>query len=259
MRTLLLQGQPGSGKTWCALTAPRRPIVVIDVDGKCPEGADGVVVHRLDVPLVEGRLDHRLRALVDNTKPPRTPQGWLRFAELVETILGGHDPVGTLVVDSWSQLMDHCRELIMHWDRRGHATMSDRNYGTFLSLQAEAVSQLRSACERRGADLIVTVHEKVSDLPTADTRATRIVVDGVSRRQLEGEVKLAVTPAIEGQFSTLMPAYFTDAYLTFVELDVRGTPRWQLRVVPDGVRPLRFWGPPPPQAVVEPDLAKLWG
>jgi hypothetical protein len=136
---------------------------------------------------------------------------------------------------------------------RGHATLSDRNYGTYLNMNAEAVVAMKDACAKVDMDLIITVHEKTSDLPTKHTTTKRVIEQGVSRIVRDGVVQPVIAPSIEGQFGINMPAYFAQVYQCFVETDDDGVPSWRMRIKPDGVRDLRT-SIDTPELVVEPNL-----
>ena len=267
-RVCLLIGRSGSGKTLTgALTAPRRPVILIDADRKAkstslldPAIKNGdLIIHEITEPLVDQRFDYRVKEISANEKPRRHPQGWVQFATIVESLFtGGKKPGGTLMVDSWTQMNDHLKRLIIFLDDKGHATLSDRNYGTYLNMNTEAIVAMKDACGKADMDLIITVHERSTDLPTKHTTSKRITAEGgISRLVREGEVKSVIAPSIEGQFGVNMPAYFSEVYQCYVETDYEGIPTWKMRIKPDGVRDLRT-SIDTPELVVEPDLTKLW-
>jgi hypothetical protein len=270
-RICLLQGRPGSGKTMVAtLTAPKKPVILIDADRKARSTtmlepavkAGDLKILEITEPLVPSRMDNRARALTRNEKPSQAPQGWVQFATIVENLFLEADktkeaPGGTLVIDSWTQLNDHLKRFIIYHDDRGHATLNDRNWGTYLNMNTEAIVALKDACAKWDMDLIITVHERVSDMPTPRTQSKRVVVEGQSRRVMEGDVQAIVSPSIEGQFGNIMPAYFAEVYQTYVDVDHNGVPTWKMRIKPDSLRDLRT-SIDTKDLVVDPDLSKLW-
>jgi hypothetical protein len=266
-RIALLLGRSGSGKTVAgALTAPKKPVILIDADRKAkstsmlePAIKSGdLTILEITEPLAPGRLDHRVIALSQNKKPIIPPTGWVQFATLVEDLFAkANRPGGTLMIDSWTQLNDHLKRFIIYHDNQGHATLNDRNWGTFLNMNVEAIVALKDACAKTDMDLIVTVHEKTTDIPTKYTTTKRVAEAGVSRVVREGIVQSLIAPSIDGQFGVQMPAYFAEAYQCFVEASHDGVPVWRMRIKPDGIRDLRT-SIDTPETVVEPDLSKLW-
>lgn len=276
MRSLLIQGPPGTGKTLlAAMTAPKKPRILIDIDGKARSmialaplinaKVPDLVVHELGVPLINQRLDYRARAISANEKTPIEPKGWVKFAEIIEDIFQGAEkkgvaPGGTLILDSRTQLCDHLKRYIMHHDPRGKATLNDRNWGTFLNMNVESVDNMKTACKRWDMDYIEIVHERISEKPTSRTTTYRVKSPdgGPSRREFEGEMQALIASSIDGQFGLIFASYFTEVYQTFVEVDEDRNPKWKIRILPDGLRDLRT-SSITKDALHEPDLSKLWG
>lgn len=268
-RAVALMGPPGSGKTeMMCRTAARKPVHVIDIDNKIGSSisleplidSGELSFSPLDVPITDTPLDKVAREYASNTKPSLEPKGWFRFAELVEKLKTDEaaQRAGTWGFDSYTHLSFHARKLIVYQDPRGHATLSDRNYGSYLNLFTETTQRLIELGKRFDKDIIVTVHEKVKDTPTEDTRLVRSTdPSGISRREFSGKMQLNILPSMEGQFAEIMGSFFGEVYQLFVEVDRNGVPTWKCRVHPDGLRPLRT-SARLKESEFEPDFRKIW-
>ena len=89
-----LMGPPGSGKTQMAtLTAPRKPVHVVDIDRKIRSLArlqeaikNGELTFKeIGETLSEDALKGRLDALIEDKKGLRPPKGWSNFANYIGT------------------------------------------------------------------------------------------------------------------------------------------------------------------------------
>jgi len=271
MSSILLMGPPGSGKTTMAIkTAPKRPVLAIDVDRKIRSlawtrdmiAAGDLIVWEVAEPLIpEESLLTRANRLAKNLKPDRQPQGWIKFAELVQKLDTDPDArkCGTwLAPDSITQLAGHLKQLIMFCDDQGKSTFSDRNYGSFLQMWNETVTIMRDSAIKSNVDLIMTVHERTLEIPTENTKSTRTREGGVSRREYIGILDLKIGASLEGQFGGILPSYFEEVYGLRVDIDGQRNPKWVCRVQPDGKRDLRT-SYPVKQAEFEPDFRKIWG
>src|SRR5262245_27478902 len=94
-RSLLLLGPAGSGKTtMAALTAPRQPVHIIDIDQKVMAMAnlqDAVAAGDLTVeffnePLIREKLSLRALELATNKKPSTKPEGWIKIADIISRL-----------------------------------------------------------------------------------------------------------------------------------------------------------------------------
>src|SRR5262245_44864578 len=122
-RTVLLQGEPGSGKTLMAVkTAINRPVHVIDIDRKVLSAAwaeplileGSVTVWELNEPIDKTNFGNRMYSLIKFDKPPVVPQGWIKIGEYVNA----HDDpnwkkAGTVVFDSLTLWNEHLKTFIM--------------------------------------------------------------------------------------------------------------------------------------------------
>lgn len=169
MRTCILMGPPGSGKTTMYLkTLPRDayPILVIDADRKLrsmPEGAEAITrgeafVWELDEPLNEGKLAMRLRALAKNEKPLLPPKGWIKFAQFAEDLekrskpgeeLLPQEKARSITIDSATVVGAHAMRAITYEDPKGVATLSPRDWAYYLMTWQETMTEFVDFCKKR--------------------------------------------------------------------------------------------------------------
>jgi hypothetical protein len=268
MPTCCLISPPGAGKTtMCALTAPP-PVHFLDVDRKVGTMAsivdrlvDGRVTHwPLAETQTEGGLAERVKELAirGNKQVPKTPQGWVRFAAMVDRLEKDEmsKRASTWVVDSATHLVPHLMNLILHYSG-ATAGMSPREWGYFLRMWSETITALRDAAIAQGKNLIVTVHEQVSDVPLPGTRVLHEKnSEGRVERVFMGQMGMKIIPSIQGQFGSLMGSYFEEVYALRVDM-VDGHPKWICRVKPDGLRDLRT-SFAVAREEFDPDFRKIW-
>jgi len=227
-----------------ARTALNRPVHFIDIDRKvqsCGLDLPDVTVWEIAESLTEDSMADRLKALVDNRKPKSAPQGWPLFSKMVDELPKRKEAMaaGTWAIDSYTRLQDHLKRQILYLDDRGASNLSPRNYGALLSMLEEATSQLIDLAKAYGKDLVVTVHEKVSEVPGPGTKVVHERnKQGEVEREFIGSMDMKITPSIEGQFSLKMLSYFDEAYGLYVDAS-SSRPVWKCRVMPDGRRDLR--------------------
>jgi hypothetical protein len=249
-KTICLIGPPGSGKTtMAALTAPG-PVHFLDIDRKVLSmaslrdaiAAGDVTAWPLAETMAEEKLSDRVKALATREAKQvlKAPLGWIKFAEMADKL--GKDPVAlqatTWVLDSATHLVPHLTNIILHYSG-ATAGMSPREWGYFLRMWAETITQLRDTALSLDKNLIVTVHERVSEIPLSNTKLMHEKDrEGNVQRVFLGQMGMKISPSIDGQFGLQMASYFEEVYGLRVEV-TDGKPKWICRVKPDGLRDLR--------------------
>jgi len=270
MKSTILMGPPGSGKTTMYVkTAINRPVLAIDADRKLrsmtcaieAEKAGELFIWELDEPLIEEKLAVRLRqVVVDNAKPMKEPKGWYKFADYCARL--ETDPIaqkcGTWAFDSATVIGAHCQRLITFLDKKGKSTMSPRNWGEYLMMWQETITEIIDVAKKLDKDVIFTVHQRVGEVPGENnTVIKRKGEGGVVERDYIGTMMVKVVPSIMGQFGLEMGAYVEEFYRLDVRVDKDGTPKWFCRVVPDGRSDLRT-SVPVTQPEFVPDFHAIW-
>ena len=266
-RTVSLQGPPGTGKTtMMCLTAVRKPVHVIDVDRKIMGQANlmlAIAKKELSVwevaePLVEVAMAKRVHELTNNIKMTKPPKGWKTFAELVDQL--AVDPTaqaaGTWGIDSWTFLTSHLLRHIMQVSDNRSGNMRPQDWGALLQMSQEALTIMMDLAKQYDKDLIVTVHEAVSEMPIPGTKVMLKQQGDMKGRDYLGAMNLRVKAAIQGQFGLEFGRFFNESYALSVEVD-NDKPKWVCRVKPDGVRDLRTSFDLPNEEY-EPDFRKIW-
>lgn len=249
MSITALIGPPGSGKTTMAcLTAPKKPVHVIDVDRKIRSLAGlrnaiakGELTYKeIGETLQEDALAKRLDALQRDEKPARPPKGWTNIANYIGTLESDPEAkaAGTLLIDSYTQTAQHMRAHIQYL--KGKSKFQWDDWSTWKAMWAETTIILIDYALATDKDFIVTIHERVSERPGPQTERVMIKVTekGERRREYIGTMDVLIAGSIEGAFGIEFGTYFTDVYALRVDVE-KGVPRWVCRVLPDGQRDLR--------------------
>jgi hypothetical protein len=161
---------------------------------------------------------------------------------------------GTLVLDSATRLGDHLKRQILYLDPQGTSTLSQRDWGSYLGMFEETFSVLIDVARSADMDLIVCVHERVSEIPGPNTKIIRSPTgkSGESSREFIGTMQIKMAPSIEGQFGLRVASFFEEVYrLECIE------GRWRCFTRPDGKYDLRtsyMLG----AAEHDPDFRKIW-
>ena len=251
-RTVLLQGEPGSGKSKMAATTPRGPVHYVDVDRKILSAGwavpmlatNEISVWELAEAIDDTNIKSRIGGLVKREKPAIMPKGWLKFADYIQQELWA-SPEGkaaqTIVIDSLTLLNEHLKTHIMY--------LADKSKFTFDQWAAlkvgwmDTLSVLRDLCREHDKDLILTVHERTKEEPGERVRGVqqqmvKIGNDLEIRNVYEGTQDVKVWASIDGAFGDLIGAQCDEYYWLHVVME-NGEPKWRCRVKPDGKRSLR--------------------
>lgn len=278
MAIFALMGPFGSGKTTMAcLTAVQKPVHVIDIDRKIRSMSllqsaikkGEITFKEIGETIHEGSLAGRLKALVNNDKPDRPPRGWAVFADYCASLEKDEQArrAGTIVVDTYTQLAPHLRAHIQflcghskyQWDEWSiwksiwmetttvlvdYALGSCRVCGGFLDVKdSPNVKDYCPTCKDKlgSKDLIVNLHERVSEVPGEGNKKVTVTVSakGGKQRTYVGDMKVKIAGSIEGSFGIEFGTHFTDVYALKVIMDKDNKPKWICRVMPDEQRDLR--------------------
>ena len=269
MASTALLGPPGVGKTtMAALTAPRKPVHVVDIDRKIRSMANlrhaidkGELTYKeIGETLTEDALAKRLDALVKDEKSQRPPRGWSNFANYVGTLESDDiaKKAGTIVIDSLTQLGIHMKSHIQFLKGKSKFVWDDWN--VWKIMWTEVVTILIDYCLSQDKDLIVTLHERVSERPSPTTEKVNVKVGDKGERQkiYVGDMDVLIAGSIDGAFGLEFGSYFTDVYALRVDVDKNKVPKWVCRVHPDGQRDLRCSFNTKGVTEFDPDFAKIW-
>jgi hypothetical protein len=292
MPIVALIGPPGTGKTVMAcLTAPRKPVHVVDIDRKVRVTAllldalkKGELTYKeISDTLAEDGLNQRMLAYLKDEKIARPPRGWSNIANYVGSMES--DPkakaAGTILWDSYTSGAMHMRSHIQYltakskfqWDAWSTwKAMHEETTTTMIdyALTCQDCKKIHALDEQydhanNDKDLIFTIHERVSEKPGDRSTGVRVtetpnVKTGVAMRSKEylGTMDILIAGSIEGAFGLQFGTYFTDVYRLFIDMK-GGVPTWRCRVLPDGLRDLRCSFNVKGVAEWDPDLAKIWG
>lgn len=269
MAIVALIGPPGAGKTvMVCKTAVRRPVHVVDIDRKIKAMAilrdlvtQGQITYKeIGETVQEDSIARRLDALVKNEKPTRPPRGWTNLANYVGSF--ENEPIvksaGTILIDSYTQMALHLRAHIQYL--AGRSKFEWNEWSVWKSIWGEATTTLVDYALAYDKDLIITVHERVSEVPGEGAQKVLVKQNpkGGTTREYVGAMNVRIAASIEGAFGLEFGTYFTDVYRLFVKIE-GGQPQWRCRVLPDGQRDLRCSFDVGHQAEWEPDFAKIWG
>lgn len=204
---LALQGEPGTGKTWSALTAPN--VIVFDRD-------NNLIAHRgKKIPTIAIHSDewcikycerNSLQLRSDATHPINRrdiTKHW--FYNEAPKLQRGQ----VLVVDSWSRMQDDFdKETALHPTYNAQGVLD--NYA-FWEQKIDYASDLCTKFGELNCHVIVTFHESRE------------------RDKKTGAVLSKMQPMMQGKFQTRLQSYFTDWYrcLVFDSLGADGQPTIQ--------------------------------
>lgn len=273
-RTILLQGEPGCGKSMMAgLTAVKRPVHFIDIDRKIMAAAwaepliikGEVTVQEIAEPIDDTNIAARLTALAkDLTKkgPSVRPSGFVKIAEAIYSLPKMAASAGTWVIDSCTLMNEHMKAMIAYDANRSKFTF---DLWTALKIGwMDTVEVARDIAKEHDKDLIFTVHERIKEEPGDRTTGIRMEAvksgeDVALQKTYLGTQDVKVWASIDGAYGDLIGAQMDEYYWLYVEIDGNKTPHWRCRVLPDGRRSLRTSFDVKGQVVWEPDFRKIWG
>ena len=186
----LLIGQPGTGKTTMALTAPK-PVLVIDIDNKLHKMVNAeellksgeVIQWAITDPLSTMSLS---RLAVIDPKPSASisiqrPKGYIQIADMVDRLVekgcviennGKEVKVNTVVIDSYTSLNEHLKRLLMAVN--GTSTMTLPLYGTALT----NFETFNNTVLRLPANVIFIAHERIDKDELSGKISYRCLIDG---------------------------------------------------------------------------------
>ncbi len=266
-KTVLLQGEPGSGKSLMAgLTAIHKPVHIVDIDRKIKSAgwaqpaltSGALTTWELSEPYNEINLKSRIGQLVSNSKPSSQPKGWSMFAEYMYSLPTTPEgkAAGTWVIDSLTLLNEHLKAHIMFLAGRGKYSWDQWNALKIGWL--DTISYLRDSAKEHGKDLIFTVHERAGEIPGDRTSGVKYSTDAAGNRVREviGTQDLRVWASIDGATGQLIGATMDEYYLLYLDVESK-VPTWKCRVRPAGRRNLRT-SFIVKQDEFEPDFREIW-
>lgn len=186
----LLIGQPGTGKTTMALTAPT-PILVLDVDNKLHKMVNAeVAIQRGEV--IQWTINEPLSTMslsklaVIDPKPGASisiqrPKGYVKLAEMIDILVekgciiehnGKEVKIKTVVLDSYTSTNEHLKRLLMAVN--GTSTMTLPLYGTALT----NFETLNNTLLRLPANVIFIAHERIDKDELSGRISYRPLIDG---------------------------------------------------------------------------------
>jgi hypothetical protein len=200
--TACLIGAPGTWKTSMSLTAPK-PIHILDVDGKFDQMTDtkyydlgGVTYQQFTQSLTGvrgiipiGRINQK--DPTDGFDPRINPQGYPEFVATINGIgeeadaNGGKLPFQTLVIDTFSRLIEHMKTYIIAQNKM--LIPNQPIWDAYLTSCQNLINGIMGL----PCNIIVTSHERLIE---GDTGQSRYV------------------PAIQGQFADRFAGYFQECY-----------------------------------------------
>jgi len=271
-KTVLLQGEPGSGKSaMMSLTAVHKPVHVVDIDRKIQSAgwaqealASGELTYdELKEPIDDSNIRARIASLVKKEKPNVAPKGWTMFAEIFYALPTNPKAkaAGTWGVDCLTLLNEHLKTHIMYLADRSKYTWDQWN--ALKIGWMDTFSVMRDLAKENGKDLILTVHERNASEPGDRTTGVRTETiasptEGISQvRTYTGIQDVKVWASIDGAFGNLIGAQTDEYYLLYVEAEKDKPPVWRCRVHPDGRRNLRT-SFKLDRDVYECDFRKIW-
>ena len=270
-----LMSPPGGGKTTMAVkTALKLPVHVVDIDRKINQMVEfkplidtgRITYWELSETINEDKLAGRLTSLLaekDKQKPYQAPLGWSKICKYTDG--WEKDPLvqnaGTILWDSYTITAIHMKSHMQYisgkskliwdawsaWDQMWQETTnilidyvnSTATDGCTIKREGE----FKGFCEHKNPpkDLIISIHERVSEKPGDKTKSVTVRRDDKGQQQKDyiGQMDVKIAGSVDGAFGLKFGAWFTDVYALRVDINNDGQPKWVCRVHPDGRRDLR--------------------
>lgn len=206
---LLLQGEPGSGKTTLACGLPGA--VVIDIDGNLAGPVRYRQENKLPVPIGYYRLDR------DADDKPLI-EGHQQFARLDQVLIACQkDPAcGTIVLDSATTLAD----IMFAQTQKSNPGLKDGRQ--VFSFFLQDCKRLMALLTRMRKNIVLNAHERIEfDEMTKTLDANGVPKSGIKQYRV-------VWP---GQFGDYIGAFFTNVWRTEIESSGFGAAAKYRRVV----------------------------
>jgi len=183
----LLIGEPGSGKTTMAATAPK-PILFLDLDNKLHRmvnlepmlASKDIIQWTTTAPLAAIPLKRLASTKFDEGRdkfPVPQPKGYIEFSDMMDKlttdqcVVDGRK-VETIVLDSYTSLNEHLKALIMA--ANGSMAMSLPLWGVLL----RNFEILHGVMLRLPANIIFCCHQKIDKDELSGAISYRPLIDG---------------------------------------------------------------------------------
>lgn len=240
----LLIGEPGSGKTTMAATAPK-PVLFLDLDGKLDRMVNlepllnnkDVIQWTTNAPLAAVSLKRLAGTKFDEGRdkfPVPQPKGYIEFSDMIDKLVEGKcvidgKKIATIVLDSYTSLNEHLKALIMA--ANGSMAMSMPLWGVLL----RNFEIMHGTMLRLPANIIFCAHQKID------------------KDELTGAI--SYRPLIDGQMADKIGKDFEEVY--YLEKSIQGEDvKYKVLTVGNSMKSCRTSRVLP--AIVEADFSKIY-
>lgn len=241
----LLIGEPGSGKTTAASTAPK-PILFLDLDNKLDRMVNlepllksgDIIQWKTTAPLAAVSLKRMAGTKLEEGKdkfPVPQPKGYIEFSDMIDRLVEGKcvidgRKIETIVLDSYTSLNEHIKALILA--ANGSMTMSQPLWGVLL----RNFEIMHGTLLRLPANVIFTAHQQVD------------------KDELTG--RISYRPLIDGSMKDKIGKDFEEVY--YLEKTVTGSEvKYEMLTLGNAMKSCRTSRVLP--AKVEPNFTKIYG
>lgn len=193
---LLLQGAPGEGKTWSALTFPNP--IVLNLDNKLngykeanPNSTIRVINFDTDLCSIKLKCSNMgFGKPNNNEKQPNVRDAVKKWLELFGPQLTVDD---TLILDSWSSLQNRFDSYSKEPHERAISKSGEEDKFAFWGLKQRYSGEICDLLKAFKCNTVVTCHE-------------------VAEYDEDGRVTGKLKPVMQGGFAPQLAGQFTDAY-----------------------------------------------